>query len=365
MLAACGGKSKGDSTGDDGSPVTNTSLSMYFPPKAGDAWETLDPASLGWSSAGLDEVLRYAGERNSRGLVVLYRGRIIVERYWKGADLHSTGDIASAQKSVTSMLVGIAQAEGLLKTGDAVSKHLGEGWSKAPAPAESKITVWHLLTMTSGLGNTLEYEADAGSVWYYNTPAYHLLKAVIEKAGGQSIEAYSRARLFDGIGIQDSSWQPRPFMLAPLGARDAAAGVQPRPLAGLDASTRDMARFGLLALNGGVWAGEDVLRDRAYFADSIGTSQSLNPAYGYLWWLNGKEAYVLPGRGRASNGALVPSAPADLFLALGAGDKKIYVVKSMDLVVARHGVAAGVSREEALSSFDGELWQRIVAAASK
>ena len=59
--------------------------------------------------------------------------------------------------------------------------------------------------------------------------------------------------------------------------------------------TRDMARFGLLTLNKGIWQSDTVLRDTAYFRAMTNTSQSFNLSYGYLWWLNGKASAMVPG----------------------------------------------------------------------
>lgn len=60
-------------------------------------------------------------------------------------------------------------------------------------------------------------------------------------------------------------------------------------------------------------------------------------------------------------GPLVPSAPADAFAALGHADQKIYVARSLDLVLVRQGESAGEAKN-ALSSFDEELWQKVIAA---
>ena len=89
-------------------------------------------------------------------------------------------------------------------------------------------------------------------------------------------------------------------------------------------------------------------------------SQTLNRCYGYLWWLNGQSSYRLPGSQLNFPGSLIPSAPADMIAALGKNDQKIYVVPSLGLVVVRQGNSAGASRLAA-SSFDAELWTKIMA----
>jgi hypothetical protein len=82
-----------------------------------------------------------------------------------------------------------------------------------------------------------------------------------------------------------------------------------------------------------------------------------NPAYGRLWWLNGSAETVRAGRRLA--GQLIPSAPADLVAALGALDRKLYVVPSEQLIVVRMGAAAPDK------DFDQQLWLRLSKALAK
>ena len=178
---------------------------LYFPPARGE-WEKVEPATIGWDAAKLKQALAYAGKQQSSGVVILYRGRILAEQYWKlnppertpsggrnpyfhfllGVDGqgHSIENVASAQKSVAAMLVGIAQQKGLLKIDDPVSTHLGKGWSQAPAEAEAKITIRHLVSMSSGLGTRLQYVAPAGTKWFYNTTAYSRSLTCVARASG-------------------------------------------------------------------------------------------------------------------------------------------------------------------------------------
>ncbi|MFT6937528.1 MAG: hypothetical protein ACJA1N_001832 [Saprospiraceae bacterium] len=88
------------------------------------------------------------------------------------------------------------------------------------------------------------------------------------------------------------------------------------------------------------------------------SSQNINPAYGYLWWLNGKSQYMLPSTQVIFPGKLVPNAPDDMFSALGKNDQRIYVIPSESMVVIRIGNSAQASNL-ALSSFDNELWEKI------
>jgi CubicO group peptidase (beta-lactamase class C family) len=313
----------------------------YYPPSSGDEWETILPSDLGWDTTKLEEAVQYVGEHNSTAFLVLYRGRIVLERYWQGWGPHSHDVIASAAKSVMAFLCGLAVQDGKLDLSKPVSSYLGAGWSTAPSDKEAAITVRHLLTMTSGLDESLAYEADAGTRWFYNTPAYYLLEGVLTAATGVDRDAYSEQRLHAVIGMQDSGWASK----------------------SLSASGRDMARFGLMILGGGTWDGQTLMTDEGYFDQMLDTSQALNPSYGYLWWLNGRSSFLLPGSPAVGGqGALIPDAPPDLVGALGKGDKRIYVVKSLDLVVVRHGDATDIVPQDALSSFDNALWQRLMAA---
>ena len=153
--------------------------STYFPPDDG-TWERVVPASVGWDADGLSAALDVAGGRRSSGVMILHQGRIMAERYWRvddpsrgyrnglqGEDAQGRAieDVASAQKSVVAVLVGIAQERGLLRLDDPVTRHLGSGWSSAPSRQGQAITIRHLLSMSSGLATDMSFEAEAGTRW--------------------------------------------------------------------------------------------------------------------------------------------------------------------------------------------------------
>ena len=126
-------------------------------------------------------------------------------------------------------------------------------------------------------------------------------------------------------------------------------------------NTRSMARFGLLALNKGKWVDQQIINE-TFFNESTSTSQSINPAYGYLWWLNGKTSFMVPGGQTVFQGLLVPNAPSDMYAAMGAEDQRIYVIPSKKMVVIRMGDASDPQNPSfAVSGFDNELWQKINA----
>ena len=187
-------------------------------------------------------------------------------------------------------LAGISVAQGELDRDAPVDRYLGQGWSSAPRADEAGILVRHLLTMTTGLTESLDPVAEPGTTWDYNNTTYQLVRPVLEQATGLGIEPLTRRRLFDPIGISDrSAWYERP------GA--AATSVDPtgRRLWGLVMTARDLARVGLLVQRAGSWADDEVLPETE-LARSLRPSQEMNPSYGELWWLNGQSSYMLPQR---------------------------------------------------------------------
>jgi len=325
----------------------------YFP-SSERSWVTVDPAQTGWRPDALEAALQFAADKGSATVMIVQGGRIVAERYWLGAGPHTTLDVASIQKSVTSVLIGIAQQAGHLSLDDPVTRWLGAGWSRESAEEESQITVRHLLSMSSGLDSNLGYSAPPGTRWYYNTLAYSKLQLVLAQATGASLSDYSSKELFDRVGMSGAMWASRP-------SGKTSTATESR--VGLRLRARDMARFGLLVLAQGTWAGTQIV-SADYLRSALAPSQQDNPSYGWLWWLNGGRVHRLPGSTdpKLVQGPVIPDAPHDLVAALGAMDQKLYVVPSLDLVVTRQGRPTGPP-SEGVSTFDSMWWQRLMAAA--
>jgi CubicO group peptidase (beta-lactamase class C family) len=120
-----------------------------------------------------------------------------------------------------------------------------------------------------------------------------------------------------------------------------------------------------LALNKGKWNNEQIVNE-FFFNESIATSQNINPSYGYLWWLNGKSSYIIPGEQTLYQGSLVPNAPVDMYAAMGANDQRIYVIPSKKMVVVRMGDASDPANPNfAVSGFDNALWAKINVLINK
>jgi len=279
---------------------------------------------------------------------MLHNGKIVVEAYFNGHTATAPWYWASAGKTLTTAVTGIAQEEGLIDMNAKVSDYLGTGWTSAPLEKENLITLKNLLSMTSGLNDALgddvspsnlEYVADAGYRWAYHN-VYVKLQDVVAEASNESWSNYFNSSLKDKIGM-------------------TGAWIQTGNFSVYWSTSRSMSRFGLLTLAKGKWETEQIIPEN-YLNTALNSSQPINQAYGYMWWLNGKSSYHLPQTQFEFPGELIPDAPSDMYAALGKNDQKLYVVPSKNLVVIRMGDTAD-SENFALSNFDNELWQRINA----
>lgn len=350
VLGSC---KKDNSSGDNPVivPASPVSEAYYYPPLTGDTWDTKTAASVGWDESLLQAAFDYAGTKSTYGLIVLQHGKIVKEQYWNGWTKNTIYYIASAGKSVVGFLAGIAQHDGILDINKKTSQYLGTGWTSLPPAKENLITVKNQLTMTTGLDDAvadpdctspscLVYKADAGTRWAYHNAPYHLLQTVIGNAAGMTFNQYSRQKLFDKIGMPNAFWNNYIMYC----------------------TTREAARFGSMILSGGKWNGVSLINDDVYFSAMHNSSQSLNLSYGYLWWLNGKTSFMAPQTQVIFPGSLVSNAPADMYMALGKDDKKIYVIPSLDAVVVRLGDNATGTTTLGPSSFDNELWGKLKPA---
>ncbi|AOZ98176.1 serine hydrolase domain-containing protein [Flavobacterium commune] len=330
---------------------SNTTENLYFPPLTGTNWETKSIADLGWKQEAVQPLLDYLELKHSKSFMILVNGRIVMENYFNGHSATTNWYWASAGKTLTSTVTGIAEQEGFININNKVSDYIGTGWTSETLAKENLITCKNLLSMTSGIEDiangddvspsSLTYKADAGTRWAYHN-VYVKLQDVIAQATGQTWANYFNTKLRDKIGM-NGSWLTLDNNIVYF------------------STTRSMARFGLLMLNKGKWGYSTILNE-AFFNAATTTSQNINLGYGYLWWLNGKSSYHLPQTQLQFSGSIIPNGPNDMFMALGKNDQKIYVIPSKKMVVIRMGEAANTDNPSfALSGFDNELWQKINA----
>ena len=340
---------------DNGVPPAEETTD-YFPPLNGDDWESTTPSELGWNTTKVDDLLSYLEANNTRAFIMLKDGKIVMEEYF-GNNILGTVPFdkngqwywASAGKTLTATLVGIAQQEGDLNIENPTSDYLGNGWTSLTAEKEQLIKVKNQLTMTTGLEynvpdldctlpSCLTYKTDAGQQWYYHNAAYTLLEKVVESATSTDYNEYTNEKLEAKTGM-NGQWILQGYNNVYW------------------STARDMARFGLLTLNKGKWDNTEVLSDMSYYNDMVSTSQSLNPSYGYLWWLNGKSSIIIPSLPTSFNASLSENAPMDLVAGMGKNGQFVEVIPSKNLVVIRMGEAPDGSLVPII--FHNEMWEKI------
>jgi CubicO group peptidase (beta-lactamase class C family) len=203
--------------------------------------------------------------------------------------------------------------------------------------------------MTSGLDDgvadsdctlpaCLQYKADAGTRWAYHNAAYTLLDNVVENATGQNFNTYVTTKIRSKIGMTG--------LFIKLGYNNIHFST-----------ARSMARFGLLLLNKGKWNTTTVVSDTAYMRQMVNTSQNLNPSYGYLTWLNGKSALMVPQLQTVFPTSVSPQAPADMFAAMGKNGQLINVIPNQGLVVIRMGNVPDNSLVP--FTYNNDIWKRL------
>ncbi|MCU0268217.1 MAG: beta-lactamase family protein [Acidimicrobiales bacterium] len=318
-------------TGTD--PVVEETAS---PPVAPDGpWEAVDPAEAGFDAAALDELPAFLDDGATTCVAVVKDGKLAGEWYFGDFTADSDQEIFSASKSVSSTLVGIAEAEGYLDIDQPASDFITE-WQGTDSES---VTIRNLISNDSGRFYTFEndyvamaagapdktafsiglsQQYPAGEHWEYNNAAIQTLEAVLERATGRDMVEYAQEKLFEPIGMDVSI------------KRDAAGN--PLTFMGVQAGCGDAARFGWLFEQDGSWNGEQVV-PAAWVEEATQPSQDLNKGYGFLWWLN--------SGGEMGNQSLDtlkwPDAPTDAYAALGLGGQVILVIPSQDLVVVRLG----------------------------
>ncbi len=260
-----------------------------------------------------------------KSVLVLHRDTVIVERYWLGFTATSTQPIYSVTKSVVSALVGLALADGKLTLSDTLAQWFPE---VVPGSHAASVSIRHLLTMTAGfdramgkgyasdpIGALLRRRAAArpGPKFRYTDDDPDLLVAIIERAVGERALDYAQRRLFAPLGIWKDvpkSQQKRRWIMNKQG--------QVRGGYGLHLTTRELASFGQLYLQGGKWQGEVLLPADFVMESTRAQVTGGYPEfikYGYLFWIS------------------TDSAGCSAFFASGRGGQYVYVVPARDLVI--------------------------------
>ena len=231
-------------------------------------------------------------------LMLLRRGAVIAEGYWTPYRANDPHVVFSLSKSFTSTAIGMLVAEGRLTVEDSVLSHFPDEAPAAPCDQLQQMRVKHLLTMTTGhhVDSTpqvrqggpswrrsflaLPVEHEPGTHFVYNSAATYMLSAIVQRLTGQRVVEFLGPRLFEPLGIEHPTWETSPEGI------DAGGW-------GLSARTADIAHFGQLYLQGGLWQGRQLV-ERAWVhaatAFQVPNVAWGNPnpdwqqGYGYQFW---------------------------------------------------------------------------------
>jgi CubicO group peptidase (beta-lactamase class C family) len=330
---------------------------LTMPPVAGDpatiAWPDGDLDAQAPPPAGIDAARLQAAsdwafdrptpEQVTLSLLVVHDGNLIHERYAPGVDMMTRTRTWSATKSIAGTLIGMLVDQGRL----ALDEPLGFDWYPAVSSGQhdprSEITLRHVLNMSSGLypldNDGLEYATGSGLAYWAGSSSIHGLRdrGLIREPGTYwDYENYDTLRAVYAMKLElgeDAYLEfPRRALLDRIGMRNTLLSVDRFGDFILSSqvytNARDLARFGLLYLNGGVWNGERLISE-----DWIEFIRTPAPAtadrgnfYGAQWWL------VPDDR---------TDVPHDAYSASGNRGQYVIVAPSHDLVIVRRGLDWG------------------------
>jgi CubicO group peptidase (beta-lactamase class C family) len=330
------------------------------PEQTNDGWQTASLGDVGIDEKPIGEAIDHIHDKtyqNVHSILIVKDGRLVFEEYFGGYTWDYDGDqfrgeftdfgmdtihnLASVTKSFTSALVGIAIDHGFIRGVDEKVFVFFPEYSHLNNDGKETMALEHLLTMTSGLewnemalsyGNTrndlvqlflvsdpIDYILakpvvdEPGTEWYYNGGGTNLLGEVIRETTVLRMDDFAEKYLFTPLGITKYEWDHiNPDMI------HASGNLKLRP--------RDMAKFGYLFLNGGIWRGERIVSQKWIEESTRGhisfPGGSWAAGYGYQWWL---KTYHLN------------STSVDSFYASGRGGQRISVFPSLDMVVVFTG----------------------------
>jgi CubicO group peptidase (beta-lactamase class C family) len=318
------------------------------------SWAQADPATQGFSQAGIESALAYAKQEGSTAGMIVRNGWVVAQ--W--GDISRKSNLYSVRKSFMSALVGIAVARGLLRLDDTLGKLGIDDEPPSLSPAEKEATLRMLLEARSGVYHASVYETAGmkaskppryshapGTFWYYNNWDFNTVGAIYEQATGKRIFEALKTEIADPIGMQD---------YLPSDGRYVSGEPSTRyPAYPIRMSTRDLARFALLYLHDGRWRGRQVV-PAAWVAESTRPdSNNATGGYGYMWWTS------VPASGERPRGAKL-LRPA--FWADGHLGQYAVVVPSLQLVIVSRVDSRLTSKHMSRRKMEGLVW-RVESAA--
>ncbi|MFM8263936.1 MAG: serine hydrolase domain-containing protein [Pirellula sp.] len=265
------------------------------------------PESQGVSSKAIADFIQAADEKvnSMHSLMILRHGKVIAEAWWAPEDADKPHVLWSLSKSFTSTAVGLAVQEGKLSIDDRVVGFFPEDLPAEPVENLRNMKVKDLLTMSTGHADEPNVRQTQdwiksflahpvphapGSFFRYNTPATFMQSAIVQKVTGQTVVEYLQTRLFDPLGIDPPRWDKNPQGIS-LGGY------------GLFLKTEEIAKFGQLYLQKGLWQGKQLIpADWVDLATSKQVSNGNNPSsdwnqgYGFQFWRSRHNAFRGDGK---------------------------------------------------------------------
>jgi CubicO group peptidase (beta-lactamase class C family) len=315
-----------------------TEYVYQLPEKIDDGWEisSLDKENV--DSAKIVKMIKkiLAGEfPNTHSVLLVKNGKLILEEYFYGYDRDDLHYLASATKSITSILVGISVDQDMIKNVDQKVYQLFPDYQKTQWISKKyEITLRHLLSMTSGIewdenrsirdprhdyfamrrgGDWIRYVFNKelvsapGQTFNYNGGLSALLGEIIRRSSGLNAKEFSQKYLFDPLGISHYRW-----LIYNNGSINTGGGLLLRP--------RDMAKIGQMMLNNGKYNDKQIVSDEWIKQSTknyiVPKSQPLGSGYSYQWWLG--ETNI--------NGQTIK-----VYFAQGLGGQFIFVVPKMKI----------------------------------
>jgi len=291
-------------------PSTEDLQSIHFAPLAGGDWEISTPEDQGLDPTLVARLFHEAKEMETLfGLLVVKNGRLIAEGYFHEGSIDQVSGRASATKSFTAALVGIALEQGCLESVDQrMMDFFPEFEEKIRDPRKRQITIRQLLQMRGGFpdeeytpdlfermffqGNwsflphlvDFPLASDPGTEFHYSNLTSHLLGVIVARACGQDLGTFAQEFLLSPMDAELRGWQ-----VDDEGYRWGFGEIY--------LTARDMTRFGQLFLDGGVYDGREII-DPEWIEESLHRySEKIvrggllpwygafrDRGYGYQWW---------------------------------------------------------------------------------
>ena len=331
---------------------------IHFPSntiKGGNHQEWL--VSKEYNKAQLPEFIKPINDKlGTVAYVVIKNDSIIFEEYWNGYSADSSSNSFSMAKSWISTLVGIAIKEGKIEN---INQRACDFLPEFCEGVNSKITIKHLLTMSSGLDWNEDYQdplgqtAEAyfapnlkeqmmklkavetpGEIFKYHSSCSQLLAFIVESATRKSVNEYASEKL----------WKPMGAKHPALWNTDKKRGDE-KAFCCINSNARDFARLGKLYLNQGNWNGTQLL-DSNYVKEAVSVANLLdqygnkNVNYGYQFWIANRKGI-------------------DVYYTRGLWGQYVICMPEKDMIIVRLGRNYGVHLEDGHSE---DFYQFIDAA---